>query len=164
MNIMIMPGMLVFSSFLISVCMCIVSKVLIISSTTVIVCARRSILLNPFATVLYNVCSAVTVECCVLYPCCVGKEEGFSPVSLQLLRGEIWACMRYPSLCICWVWDGDDISQLPYVWYYVSVKSSFQHVREECESKRAYVFKCIMFSLSGPCELVFLLCFITSWT
>ena len=28
--------------------------------------------LNPFATVLFSVCSAVTVECCVLYPCCMG--------------------------------------------------------------------------------------------
>ena len=37
-------------------------------------------------------------------------------------------------------WDGDYVSQLPYVWYYVGVKSSFQHAREECESKRAYVF------------------------
>ena len=35
---------------------------------------------------------------------------------------------------------GDYVSQLPYVWYYVGVKSSFQHVREECDSKRAYVF------------------------
>ena len=23
-------------------------------------------------TVLFSVCSAVTVECCVLYPCCMG--------------------------------------------------------------------------------------------
>ena len=37
-------------------------------------------------------------------------------------------------------WDGDYVSQLPYGWYYVGVKSSFQHTREECESKRAYVF------------------------
>ena len=27
-----------------------------------------------------------------------------------------------------------------YVRYYVFVKSSFKHTREECESKRAYVF------------------------
>ena len=48
-------------------------------------------LVDPFVTVLF------TVEWCVLYPCCVGvlvcvllcKEEGSSPVSLQLLRGEI---------------------------------------------------------------------------
>ena len=31
-------------------------------------------------------------------------------------------------------------SQLPCVRYYVFVKSSFKHTREECESKRAYVF------------------------
>ena len=31
-----------------------------------------AIWLNPFATVLFSVCSAVTVECCVLYPCCMG--------------------------------------------------------------------------------------------
>ena len=39
----------------------------------------------------------------------------------------------------------------------------FKPTREECESKRAYVFRCLIFSLSGPCEL-FLLCFIASWT
>ena len=25
-------------------------------------------------------------------------------------------------------------------------------------------FRCLMFSLSGPCELLYLLCFIASWT
>ena len=108
---MIVPGMFVCSSFLISVCMFIVSKALLISSATVIVRAGGSIWLNPFATVLFSVCSAVTVECCALYPCCMGvfvclllcKEEGSSPVSLQLLRGGIWACMRCPCLCLCWV-------------------------------------------------------------
>ena len=25
-------------------------------------------------------------------------------------------------------------------------------------------FRCLMFSLSGPCELLFLFCFIASWT
>ena len=72
MNLMIVHGMLVCSSFLISVYMFIVSKVLLISSATVIVCAGGAIWLNSFATVLCTVCSAVTVECCVLYPCCVG--------------------------------------------------------------------------------------------
>ena len=60
------------SSFLISVCMFIVSKALLISSATVIVRAGGAIWLNPFATVLFSVCSVVTVECCVLYPCCMG--------------------------------------------------------------------------------------------
>ena len=72
MNLMIVPGMLVCSSFLISVCMFIVSKALLISSATVIVRTGGAIWLNPFATVLVTVCSGVTVECYVLYPCCVG--------------------------------------------------------------------------------------------
>ena len=69
---MIVSGMFVSSSFLISVCMFIVSKALLISSVTMIVRAWGAIWLNPFATVLFSVCSAGTVECCVLCPCCMG--------------------------------------------------------------------------------------------
>ena len=82
MNLMIVPGMFVGSSFLISVCMFIVSKALLISSATVI-------------------CTRVAWACLVCLLLC--KEEGSSPVSLQLLRGGIWACMRCPCLCLCWV-------------------------------------------------------------
>ena len=88
--------------------MFIVSKALLISSATVIVRAGEAIWLNHFATVLFSVCSTVTVECCVLYPCCMVclllcKEEGSSLVSLQLLRGGIWVCMRCHCLCLCWI-------------------------------------------------------------
>ena len=65
-------GILVCSTFLISVCMYNVLKALLISSAIVIVRAGEAIWLNPFATVLFSVCSAVTVECCVLYPCLHG--------------------------------------------------------------------------------------------
>ena len=74
MNLMIVPGILVCSSFLISVCMfyCVESFAHIECYND---CSRRGgggICLSPFATVVFTVCSAVTVECCVLYPCCVG--------------------------------------------------------------------------------------------
>ena len=72
MNLMIVPGMFVCNSFQISVCMLIVSKPLLTSSATVIVRTGGAICLNPFATVLFSVCSAITVECCVLYLCCIG--------------------------------------------------------------------------------------------
>ena len=81
---MIVPGMFVCSSFLISVCMFIVSKVLLISNATVIVCAGGAIWLNPFAMVLFSVCSVVTVECCVFvsvlhrrvwYVCCYVRKK-----------------------------------------------------------------------------------------
>ena len=59
MNLMILPGILVCSSFLINVCMFIVSKALLISSATVSIRAGGGgIWLKPFATVLFNVCSA----------------------------------------------------------------------------------------------------------
>ena len=61
MNLMIVPGMLVSINFLISMCMFIVSKALLISSGAVIVRAGGAIWLNPFATVLFTVCSCVTV-------------------------------------------------------------------------------------------------------
>ena len=72
MNLMIMPEMFVCSSFLIRMCMFNVSKALLISSDTVIVRAGGAIWLNPFATVLFSVCSVVNVVYCVLYPCCIG--------------------------------------------------------------------------------------------
>ena len=37
-----------------------------------IVRAGGAIWLNPFATMLFAMCNSVTVECRVLYPCCVG--------------------------------------------------------------------------------------------
>ena len=102
---MIVPGMFVWSSFLISVCMFIVSKALLISSATVIVRAGGSIWFkNPLATVLFSVCSAVTVECCVLYPCYMGVfgmfavmygRRLFSSV-FELVRGGIWALYKVP--------------------------------------------------------------------
>ena len=76
MNFMVVPGNLVCSSFLISVCMFIVSKALLISSATVIVHTGGDICLNSFATVLFNVCSAVTLECCILYPCSSTRRPG----------------------------------------------------------------------------------------
>ena len=72
-------------------------------------------------------CTRVAWACLVCLLLC--KEEGSSPVSLQLLRGGIWACMRCPCLCLCWVLDRDYVSQLPCVRYYVFVKSSFKHTR-----------------------------------
>ena len=95
-----------------------------------IVRAGGAIWLNPFAMVLFSVCSAVTVECCVLYPCCrvavlpccrvavlpccrvalacllLCKEEGSSPVSLQLLRGGIWVHLAlWYVLLVCHQYD-----------------------------------------------------------
>ena len=43
------------------------------------------------------------------------------------------------------------------------VKSSCKHTREECEPTGPMCFRCLIFNLSGPCELLFLLCFFSLW-
>ena len=77
--LMIVPGMFVGSSFLISVCMFTVSKVLLISSVTVMFAQGGAILVEPLCYGVINVCSAVTAECFVpvLHGCVcsyVGKK------------------------------------------------------------------------------------------
>ena len=55
-------------------------------------CSRRgAIWLNPFATVLFSVCSAVTVECCVLYPCCMGVVGMFAVIQGRRLFSSVFA-------------------------------------------------------------------------
>ena len=67
---------------MIIVCMFIVSKAVLISSATVIVRAGGAIWLNPFAMVLFSVCSFVIVECfvfvlygCVWYVSCYVRKK-----------------------------------------------------------------------------------------
>ena len=72
---------------------------------------------------------------------------------LQLLRGGIWACMRCPGGV--GFWDEDYVSQLPYVWYYVGDKSSFNMLLRNASPRGPMCFRCLMFNLSGPCELLF---------
>ena len=62
----------------------------------------------------------------------LSKEEGSSPAITE--RRDM-GLHEVPLSVFVGLWDGDYVSQLPYVWYYVVVKSSW-----ECESKRAYVF------------------------
>ena len=88
---MIVPGMFICSSFLIIVCMFIVSKALLISSATANVCVRGAIWWNPFATVLFSLCRAVTVACCVLYPCFMGVFGMFVVISGRRLFSSVFA-------------------------------------------------------------------------
>ena len=88
-----------------------------------------------YSAVFYTRVAWVCLVCLLLC-----KGECSSPVSTITERrdiGPVWGALVYVFVGF---WDGDYVSQLPYVWYYVGVKSSFLHAHEECESKRAYVF------------------------
>ena len=71
MNLRIVPGTLVCRSFLISVCIFIVSKALLILSATVIVRPGGAIWLNPFSTVCL-LCVVPMLRGCV---CCYVRKR-----------------------------------------------------------------------------------------
>ena len=86
-------------------------------------------------------CSAVTVECCVLVPVLHGcvwyvlllcKEECSSPVSAITKRRDMG--LYEVPLSGVFVGIGTMLVNFPCVRYYVYVKSSFKHTREECSS------------------------------
>ena len=44
------------------------------------------------------------------------------------------------------------------------LRAVFYMLMRNASPRGPICFRCLMFNLSGPCELLFLLCFITSWT
>ena len=44
------------------------------------------------------------------------------------------------------------------------LRAFFNMLVSNASPRRPMCFRCLMFNLSGPCGLLFLLCFIASWT
>ena len=113
---------------------------------------RGAIWLNPFATVLFSVCSAVTVECCVLrvlhgcvwYVCCYVGRSLLSNVIAITGRYVVWACMRYPCLCLCGFWDRDYVSQLPCARFLL--RAVLNILVRNASPRRPVCFRCPIFS------------------
>ena len=92
-------------------------------------------------------CTRVAWACLVCLLLC--KEEGSSPVSAITERRDmgLYEVPLFVSLL------GFGIG---------TMLASF-HVRN-ASPRGPMCFRCLIFNLSGPCELLFLLCFIASWT
>ena len=48
--------------------------------------------------------------------------------------------------------------------YYILLIAVLNILVRNASPRGSMYFRCLIFSLSGPCELLFLLCFIASWT
>ena len=109
---------------------------------------------------LFNVCSVVTVECCVLYMYCVDmfgmlllcKDEGSSPVSAFTERRDMGFGM------------GTMLANFHICGIMLLLTAVLNMLLRNASPRGPMCFRCLMFSLSGPCELLFLLGFIASWT
>ena len=114
-----------------------------------IVRAGRAIWFNTFATMLFNVCSAVTVECCVLDPCCVCVCGLFAVMEERRLLSNVFAnterrdmgLYEVPLLVPLFGFGmGTMLANFHMCGIMLVLRAVFRHAREECESKTAYIF------------------------
>ena len=152
---MIVPGILVCSSFLISVCMFIVSKALLILSATVTVRAGGSIWLIPFATVLFTVCSALTVVFCtrVAWVCLLlCKEDGSSPVFFVITERRDMGLYEVPlSMSLLGFGMGTMLTNFHMCGMMLVLGAVFNMRVRNASPRGPICFRCLMFNLSGPC-------------
>ena len=99
----------------------------------------------------------VCLVCLRLY-----KEESSSPVSSITERRDMG--LYEVPLSMSLLDFGMGTMLVPYAWYYVGIKSSFNMLVRNANARGPMCFRCQIFNLSGFSELLFLLCFISSWT
>ena len=137
-----------------------------------IVRAEGAIWLNPLATVLFNVCIAVTVECCVLYPCCVGVFGTFAVMQGRRFFSSGFAITERMDMGLYEVplsmhfWGfgmGTMLANSHICGIMLVLRAVFNMLVRNASPRGPVCFGCLMFSFSVPCELLFLLCFIASW-
>ena len=109
--------------------------------------------------------SAVTVECCVLYPCCVGvfvclllcKEEGSSTVSAITDRRDMVLYEVPLSMSLLGFGMGTMLAKFHMCGIMLVLRAVLNILVRNASPRGAMCFRCLMFSLSGPCVLLFLL-------
>ena len=150
-------------------CMIIVLKALLISSATGIVRSGGAIWLKPFGMVLLTVCSAVTVEWCVVYPCCVGGFGMFAVVEGIMLFSSVFAIterrdmgLYEVSLSLFGFGMGTMLTNFHIYGIILLLRAVFDMLVSNASLRGPMCFRCLVFSLSGPGELLFLLCFMAS--
>ena len=106
-------------------------------------------------------CSVVTIvlECLVWVLLC--KEVGSSLVFFAITERSDMG----PYLCLCWVLGlGIMLDNFHLCDIMLILRTVFNMLVRTASPIRVYVFKCLMFSLLGHCELLFLLCYMVYWT
>ena len=150
--------------------MFIVSKALFISSATVIVRAGEAIRSHPFATVLFNVCSGDTVECCVLYPCGVGgfgslllcKEAGSSVFAIT--ERMYMGLYEMPlSMSLLGFGVGTMLDNIHVCGIIVVLRVFFNMLVRNASPIWPMCFRCLICQYLVSCYFI-LFCFIASWT
>ena len=97
-------------------------------------------------------CTCVAWVCLVCLLLC--KEEGSSPVSAITEMRDMGLYEVHSSMSFLFHICGVMLVLI----------AVFNMLVGNVNPRGPMCFRCLIFSLSGPCELLFLLCFIASWT
>ena len=135
------------------------------------VCSRRgSHLVEPLCYGVVRVCSAVTVEFCIrvalvcLVCLLLGKEEGSSSVSAITKRRDVGLYEVPLSMSLLGFGMGTMLTNFHMCGIMLALRAVFNMLVRNASPRGPMCFRCLMFNLSGPCELLFILCCIASWT
>ena len=122
---------------------------------------------------LFLVCNAVTVEFCVLYTCSVGVFGMFAVMNGRRLFSSVFAITEIMyiglyevllSMSFLVFRMGTMLANLHMYGIMLVLTAVFNMLVRNASPRGPMCFKCMMFSLSGPYELLFLRCFIASLT
>ena len=92
------------------------------------------------------------------------KEECSSPVSAITERRDMGLYEVPMSMSLLGFGMGTMLANFHMCGIMLVLRSVFNMLVRNASPRGPMCFRCLMFSLSGPCELLFLLCFIASWT
>ena len=92
------------------------------------------------------------------------KEEGSSPVSAITEKMDMGLYEVPLSMSLLGFGMGTMLANFHICGIMLVLRAVFNMLVRNASPRGPMCFRCLMFNLSGPCELLCLLCFITSWT
>ena len=98
----------------------------------------------------------------VWYVCCYVKKKGSSPVSAITERRDMG--LYAVSMSLLGFEMGIMLANFHMCGIVLVLRAVLNMLVRNASPRGPMCFRCLMFNLSGPCELLFLLCFIASWT
>ena len=91
------------------------------------------------------------------------KEEGSSPVFAITERRDMGLYEAPLSISLLGIGMGTMLANFQMCGIMLVLRAVFNMLVRNAIPRGLRCFRCLMFSLSGPCELLFLLGFIASW-
>ena len=107
-------------------------------------------------------CTRVAWACLVCLLLC--KEEGSSPVSAITERRDMGLYEVPLSVSLLGFGIGTMLANFHVCGIMFLLRAVLNILVRNASPRGPMCFRCLIFNLSGPCELLFLLCFIASWT